>query len=320
MSSELPIGGGKGMFPQANLVGQPKLNSQASVRQGFNQNRVPNLNQALVPVQKITQVQMEDRHRRGLCYLCDSKWTHGHVCTVPKLFLIEAVQKEEEEEGNSVAPVEEDSGEFFLEEFPEISLNAIIGTPSPKTMRIVGVIRFHRVIFLINLGSTHNFLDTTLATSLGIQPQPQDGITVQIANGQEWPVPGAAKRWRLNYKGLFFGRICSSCHLSGAMPFWAYNGSELSDPFSGTFMPSPCNFHWEGYHALYKGLQQGPRVNLEGGDSFKLPKLEQKGLLLLLVGHPLPEAQGNKETQAQILGLKIQKQPHIPGPVTGVLN
>jgi hypothetical protein len=94
------------------------------------------------------------------------------VCTVPKLFLIEAMQKGEEEEGNPVAPAEEDPGEFFLEEFPEISLNAITGTPSLKTMRIVGVIRFHRVIALIDSGSTHNFVDTKLAASLGIQPTP----------------------------------------------------------------------------------------------------------------------------------------------------
>jgi hypothetical protein len=103
---------------------------------------------------------MEDRRRRGLCYLCDSKWTRGHLCSVSKFFLIEAVQKEEEEEGNPVAPVEEDPGEFFLEEFPEISLNAITGTPSSKTMQIVGVIHFHRVIVLIDSVSTHNFVDT----------------------------------------------------------------------------------------------------------------------------------------------------------------
>jgi hypothetical protein len=113
MSSELPLCGGKGMFPRANPLGQPKLNSPAPVPQGSNQNRVPNQNQALVPVQKITQAQMEDRRRCGLCYSCDSKWTRGHVCTVPKLFLIEAMQKDEEEEGNPVALAKEDPGEFF---------------------------------------------------------------------------------------------------------------------------------------------------------------------------------------------------------------
>jgi hypothetical protein len=47
----------------------------------------------------------------------------------------------DKEEGKAVIaepPGEEDTGEFFLEVFPEISLNAITGTPTPKTIRIVG--------------------------------------------------------------------------------------------------------------------------------------------------------------------------------------
>jgi hypothetical protein len=126
------------------------------------------------------------------------------VCIVPKLFLIEAVQKEKEEEGNPVAPAEEDSGEFFLEEFSEVSLNAITGTPSLKTMQIIGAIHFHRVVVLIDSESTHNFVDTKLAVSLGIQPQPQDVITVQIANGKEVASPRRSKEVEVKLQGVIF--------------------------------------------------------------------------------------------------------------------
>jgi hypothetical protein len=77
------------------------------------------------------------------------------VCAVPKLFLIEALEEGEETQGKVEAAGEEDPGEFFLEEFPEISLNAITGTPSPKTMRIVGFLRLHQVVILIDSGSCH---------------------------------------------------------------------------------------------------------------------------------------------------------------------
>jgi hypothetical protein len=130
-----------------------------------------------VPVQKITQAQMEDRWKKGLCYSCDAKWQRGQVCQAPKLFLIEVVDKADDTEGKD-ALVEEDPGNFFLEEFLEISLNAITGTPSPKTMRIVGFLRFNQVIILIDSGSTHNFVDTKLAATLGIRPVEQDGIKV----------------------------------------------------------------------------------------------------------------------------------------------
>jgi hypothetical protein len=40
---------------------------------------------------------MEERRRKRLCYSCDSKWSKGHVCSVQKLFLIEALEEGEED-------------------------------------------------------------------------------------------------------------------------------------------------------------------------------------------------------------------------------
>jgi hypothetical protein len=123
---------------------------------------------------------------------------------MPKLFLIEAIQKEEAGEETQAAPADEDPGEFFLEEFLEISLNAIAGTPNLRTMWILGVLRYHQVVILIDSGSTHNFVDTKMAASLGIQPQPQDGIRVQIANGQEVANPGHSRAVEVKLQGVVF--------------------------------------------------------------------------------------------------------------------
>jgi hypothetical protein len=76
---------------------------------------------------------MDERRRKGLCYSCDANWSRGHVCVVPKLSLIEVV----EEQVISIDKEEEDPGQFFLDEEPKISLNAITGTPNSKTMRLL---------------------------------------------------------------------------------------------------------------------------------------------------------------------------------------
>jgi hypothetical protein len=83
-----------------------------------------------------------------------------------------------------IPPVKDDPNEFFLEEFLEISHNAIICHPSPKTMRIVGILRYQQVIILIDSGSTHNFLGTKIPASLGFQPIDQESIIVRVINGQ----------------------------------------------------------------------------------------------------------------------------------------
>jgi hypothetical protein len=50
----------------------------------------------------------------------------------------------------------------YDENFPEISLYAIIGSLHPKTMRIEGWIGSQKVLILIDSGSTHNFADTSI--------------------------------------------------------------------------------------------------------------------------------------------------------------
>ncbi len=126
------------------------------------------------------------------------------MCTVPKLFLIEMLEGSNSDLDKGSGPAEEDPGEFFLEEFPKISLNAITGTPSPKTMRIVGYLRFQPVVILIDSGSTHNFVDTKLATTLGIRPILQDGIRVQVASGDEVPSPGRCTDIEVKMQGFSF--------------------------------------------------------------------------------------------------------------------
>jgi hypothetical protein len=71
-------------------------------------------------------------------------------------------------------------------------------------MRIVGYLRFQTVVILIDSGKKHNFVDTKLATTLGIRSILQDGIRVQVANGEEVPSPGRCKDIEVKMQGLSF--------------------------------------------------------------------------------------------------------------------
>ena len=114
-----------------------------------------------MPIQKISQSQMEERRKKGLCYNCDYKWQYGHKCQTPKLFSIDFVELGEgstelEEKGDDVM-------EFtYYEVLPEISLHAIIGSLNPKTMQVIGWIGGQEFVILIDSGSTHNFVDTLI--------------------------------------------------------------------------------------------------------------------------------------------------------------
>ena len=86
---------------------------------------------------------MQERIEKGLCYFCDEKYHPGHKCSRPKLYLLEGMEFEREGEEN--LEEEETFDQLVTETIPTvqqaellgISLNAIAGAPSPKTMRLV---------------------------------------------------------------------------------------------------------------------------------------------------------------------------------------
>ena len=48
----------------------------------------------------------------------------------------------------------------------EITLYALIGTPTPGTMRVRGKVNGNGLVILIDTGSTHNFVDASLVSGL----------------------------------------------------------------------------------------------------------------------------------------------------------
>lgn len=140
-----------------------------------------------VPIQRISPAQMEDRRKKGLCYNCDAKWQFGHKCQSPKLFVIETVEIYDIPTPELVMDGPEmDSMEYaYTEEHPKISLHVITWSSHPKTMRILGTIGGKRVIILIDSGSTHNFLNSSIVQSSKLLVSKESRVRVQVANGEQ---------------------------------------------------------------------------------------------------------------------------------------
>ena len=50
------------------------------------------------PVRRISSEQMQERREKGLCYFCDEKFHAGHKCNRPRLYLLEGLEFESDEE------------------------------------------------------------------------------------------------------------------------------------------------------------------------------------------------------------------------------
>ena len=112
-----------------------------------------------LPLQRLSLAQIEERRKKGLCFNCDEKFQPGHHCKSAKLFLLEGLYPFQGPSSNVQLielndidmPLSPESNMLYsksVESKPkmakvEISLYALLGSPSLGTMRIKGKINGH---------------------------------------------------------------------------------------------------------------------------------------------------------------------------------
>ena len=86
----------------------------------------------------------------------------------------------------------------------EITLYALLGSPSLGTMRVLARIKQQEMIILIDSGSTHNFLDEEMWKALKLPLSFKDTFEVQIANGALIKTKGVSYGVPLKVQGYIF--------------------------------------------------------------------------------------------------------------------
>lgn len=69
-------------------------------------------------------------------------------------------------------------------EIASISLHAIVGIPSPRTMRILKQLKTIKVMILKNTSSTHNFMDASMAIKGNLAITKTNVLQVRVVNGE----------------------------------------------------------------------------------------------------------------------------------------
>jgi len=67
----------------------------------------------------------------------------------------------------------------------QISLHTLSGYSAPETLRLVGHIALQPVVILVDVGSTHNFIQEHLVPQLGLSPCPTAPLRVMMGNGHQ---------------------------------------------------------------------------------------------------------------------------------------
>ena len=130
------------------------------------------------------------RMREGKCKRCGEKWDRKHRCANGKeknLYNCEATNDSNNDDSDieGIEDTPEFSPEVDDESIPQVSLSAMTGILQPQTLKLRGHIKKNNVMVLIDTGSTHNFLDSTMAKRLNIFTFPMPNMKVMVADGKK---------------------------------------------------------------------------------------------------------------------------------------
>ncbi|GKB38262.1 putative unclassified retrotransposon protein [Tanacetum coccineum] len=125
------------------------------------------------PIRRLSQTEALERREKGLCYYCDERYTPGHKCSKPPLFMISDVSEVEYEEslGNNQ---EQNPGDSHVE------------------------ILFHAIS---DGGSTHNFVDQALVDRFGLVVEKDTPLKVVVGNREHVTCTGRVRALTIVIQG-----------------------------------------------------------------------------------------------------------------------
>lgn len=242
---------------------------------------------------RLSNEEVEERKKKGLCFNCDEKYVYGHKCK--KVFCIEGVENPYPE----ITEIENEE-----EEEAQVSLHAMVGQVTPETIKVVGKVKNNSSSILIDTGSTHNFLDPHTAKKLGCEIVLTNNLLVTVADGAQVQCNSKCTQfqWEMgNNHFLFDMRILKlgGCELVLGVDFLKKFGLVLFD-----------------YKNLIITLRHGDReIQIQGlqHGSTSLSMITAKGLQKMLkkdefrVGCFCMMIQGEQENAGQPESIKMQE-------------
>uniref|UniRef100_A0ACD5UVC4 Uncharacterized protein n=1 Tax=Avena sativa TaxID=4498 RepID=A0ACD5UVC4_AVESA len=123
------------------------------------------------------------RRARGLCFTCGERWSREHRCgPTVQLHVVEELLAMVQPEEKS-PPAIDQAGSDAESQFMHISQAAAEGSQAATTMRLQGWIQQQEVLMLIDSGSSHTFVSSTLAEKLQVNRRGIPPLHVKVANG-----------------------------------------------------------------------------------------------------------------------------------------
>jgi hypothetical protein len=165
---------------------------------------------------RLSSAELEERHKKGLCFKCGDKWGRDHTCKFKHMSLRlcdwnseEEKERMEEEEIGEEEPVAE------LKNL-QLSLHSREGFTSNKSFKVLVRVGERQVRTLIDSGATSNFITSGLVKELKLPVVDTPTYVIEVGNGEKVRNNGVCEGLQFNIQGVEFKQHFFIMELSGS--------------------------------------------------------------------------------------------------------
>jgi hypothetical protein len=141
---------------------------------------------------------------QSLCFNCDDKFIVGHKCKGPQLLLFETSTNTNNIKCEKVIDELLEENVPKLQQEPEISLHALTGWSTPKTMTLTSKVGQHEFVVLIDNEPTNNFIGDKMANSLHLHVVPTKPFIVRVTNENKLHCQERFEHVHIMLQGVYF--------------------------------------------------------------------------------------------------------------------
>ncbi|MCH90134.1 hypothetical protein A2U01_0011042, partial [Trifolium medium] len=162
-------------------------------------------NNEVMKGRRLSPSELEDRHKRGLCFKCGEKWGRDHICKFKhmSLRLCEGDSSEEEVEEVQEGDIEEVSGVGELKTL-QLSLQSKEGLTSNQSFKVWVMIGDRRLLTLIDSGASSNFIASDLVKELELPLVETPTYVIEVGNGEKVSNQGVCRNLTFQLQGVQF--------------------------------------------------------------------------------------------------------------------
>ena len=160
-----------------------------------------------------------------------------------------------------------------------ISYNSFVGITTPQTLKIEGHIKKKKVIVLIDLGSTHNFIHCKVVKGLKFFLYPVLECQVMAANGGTINCFGNFHNIKLTMGEYVLNSPMLSISMGGADVLLRVKWLQSLGTIAFNFQELFLKFFWEGKKIELRGNVGKTRKIIRSNGMKKLLKKEQRGTI-----------------------------------------